>query len=91
MTTEPKTTGDLNALLAAHFRGERAIAAARRWISQNTNEILRRSDVMVFLRRRRDRLSEAEIEHCATEALNRWLSSRANRYRGKAPTSASRP
>jgi hypothetical protein len=67
-------------MFAAYFRGERAIAAARRFISRNANPVLRRSDVVVFLRGRRDRLSEADIEHCATEALERWLASRANRY-----------
>ena len=73
----------LEELFAAHFRGERAIAAARRFISRNSNVSLRRRDVVEFLRHRRDRLSEAEVEYCATEAMNRWLSSRANRFRSR--------
>jgi hypothetical protein len=75
------TSDRLDAMLAAHFRTERAIAAARRFISGNTNATLRRSDVVEFLRRRRDPLSAADIEYCATEALERWLASPANRYR----------
>ena len=71
----------LEELFAAHFRGEGAIAAARRFISRNSNVSLRRSDVVEFLRHRRDRLSEAELEYCATQAMERWLSSRANRFR----------
>jgi hypothetical protein len=39
--------------------------------------------VVEFLRRRREQLPEADIEHCATEAMNRWLSSRANRFRSR--------
>jgi hypothetical protein len=75
-------TGErLDEILAAHFRSERAIAAARRFISRNVNPTLRRSDVVEFLGRRRDQLSAGEIEYCATEALERWLSSRANRFR----------
>jgi len=75
-------TGErLDEILAAHLRGERAIAAARRFISKNVNATLGKSDVVEFLRRRRDRLSEADIEYCAAEALKRWLSSRANRFR----------
>jgi hypothetical protein len=58
------------------------MAAARRFISKNTNATLRLSAVVEFLRHRRDPLSEASLEYCATEAINRWLSSRANRYRG---------
>jgi hypothetical protein len=53
----------LEELFAAHFRGERAIAAARRFILRNSNVSLRRSDVVEFLRHRRDRLSEAEVEY----------------------------
>jgi hypothetical protein len=30
-----------------------------------------------------EQLPEADIEHCATEAMNRWLSSRANRFRSR--------
>jgi hypothetical protein len=60
-------TGErLNEMLAAHFRSERAIDAARR-----------------FLRRRREQLPEADIEYRATRAMNRWLSSRANRFRSR--------
>jgi hypothetical protein len=44
---------------------------------------LRTSEVVEFLRRRREQLPEADIEHCATEAMNRWLSSRANRFRSR--------
>ena len=77
-------TGDrLKEISAAYFRDERAIIAVRRLISRNTDATLRRSDVVLFLRRRRDQLSEAEIEYCATEALNRWLSSRENRFRSR--------
>jgi hypothetical protein len=68
-------------LFAAHFRCERAIAAARRFISRSINATLHRSDVISFLRHRRHRLAEVDIEYCATEAMNRWLSSRANRAR----------
>ena len=71
----------LEELFAAHFRGERAIAAARRFISKNVNATLRRSDVVEFLRHRRDQLSAADIEYCATEAMKRWLSSPAMRFR----------
>ena len=75
-------TGErLNEMLVAHFRSERAIDAARRLISRNVNAPLRRSEVVEFLRRRREQLPEADIEHCATEAMERWLSSRANRFR----------
>jgi len=65
----------------ALFRSERAIDAARRFISRNVNATLRTSEVVEFLRRRREQLPEADIEHCATEAMERWLSSRANRFR----------
>jgi hypothetical protein len=71
----------LEEMLAAHFRCERAIAAARRFISRNTNARLARSDVVAFLRRRRDQLSATDIEYCATEAMERWLSSPAMRFR----------
>jgi hypothetical protein len=70
----------LEEMLAAHFRGERAIAAARRFISRNSNVSLRRSDVVEFLRR----LSEGEVEYCATQAMEPLLSSRANRFRPRA-------
>jgi hypothetical protein len=74
-------TGErLDEMLAAHFRAERAIAAARGFVSKNINTILRRSDVVEFLRHRRDQLSAADIEYCATEVVNRWVSSRANRF-----------
>jgi hypothetical protein len=77
-------TGDrVKEIFAAYFRDERAITAAWRSISRNTDATLRRSDVVLFLRRRRDQLSEADIEYCATEALNRWLSSRPNRFRSR--------
>ena len=71
----------LNEMLTALFRSERAIDAARRFISRNVNATLRTSEVVEFLRHRRDRLSEAEVEYCATQAMERWLSSRANRFR----------
>jgi hypothetical protein len=71
----------LDQMLAAHWRGERAIAAARRFISRNLNATVSRSDVAEFLRHRRDQLAEADIEYCATEAMERWVSSRANRRR----------
>jgi hypothetical protein len=73
----------LNEMLTAHFRRERAIDAARRFISRNVNATLRTSEVVEFLRRRREQLPEADIEHCATEAVNRWLSSRADRFRSR--------
>jgi hypothetical protein len=48
-------TGEgLAGMLAAHLRGERAVAAPRRFISRNINATVRRSDVVEFLRRRRD-------------------------------------
>jgi len=72
---------DLAELLAAHHKYERANAAARRFISHCYATELRRSDVVSFLRRRRDPLSPDEIERCATDAIERWLSSRANRRR----------
>jgi hypothetical protein len=79
-------TGDgLKGIFAAYFRDEHAITAARRFISRNTDATLRRSDVVLFLHRRRDQLSYAEIEYCATEALSRWRSSRANRFRSRPP------
>ena len=74
----------LEELFAAHFRGERAIAAARRFISRNANVSLRRREVVEFLHHRRDRLSEVEVENCATQAIERWLSARANRFRPRA-------
>jgi hypothetical protein len=75
-------TGErLDQMLAAHFRCERAIAAARRFISGNVNATLRRSDVVEFLRHHRDQLAAADIEHCATETMKRWLSSRAMQFR----------
>ena len=73
----------LNEMLTAHFRSERAIDAARRFISRNVNATLRTSEVVEFLRRRREQLREADIEYCATEAMNRWLSSRPNRFRSR--------
>jgi hypothetical protein len=73
----------LNEMLTALFRSERAIDAARRFILRNVNATLRTSEVVEFLRHRRDRLSEAEVEYCVTEAMNRWLSSRANRFRSR--------
>jgi hypothetical protein len=72
-----------NEMLTAHFRSERAIDAARRFISTNLNATLRRSEVVEFLRRRREQLPEADIEYCATEAMNRWPSSRPNRFRSR--------
>jgi hypothetical protein len=77
----PRWGRAVTGMLAAHFRCERAIAAARRFISRNVNATLRRSDVVEFLRRRRDPLSAADIEYCANEAMDRQLASRANRYR----------
>ena len=75
-------TGErLDEMLAAHFRTERAIAAARRFIFRNVNATLRRIDVIEFLRDCRDRLSADAIEYCATEALKRWLASPAMRFR----------
>jgi hypothetical protein len=76
----PSTT--LDDLFGAHLRGERAIAAARRFISRYTEPRLTRSAVADFLRRRRDPLSPGDIDRCADEAIKRWMSSRANRYRG---------
>ena len=69
-------------IFTAHFRGERAIAAARRWISKNVNKTISSSDVAEFLKRRQEPLSPDEIDWCAREAMKRWMSSRANRYRG---------
>jgi hypothetical protein len=63
--------------------------SARRWLG-NVHEfaqllerlgVLPRSAVVAFLRNRRDPLSPDEIERCADEAIERWLHSRANRYR----------
>jgi hypothetical protein len=85
-------TGEgLAGMLAAHLRGERAVAAPRRFISRNINATVRRSDVVEFLRRRRDPLSAADIEYCATEAMDRWLASPANRYGRTAHVSAPLP
>jgi hypothetical protein len=70
----------LNEMLATHFRDERAIAAARRFISSNTNATVGRSDVVEFLRHHRDQLAAADIEYCATETIKRWLSSRAMQF-----------
>jgi hypothetical protein len=78
-------------MLAAHFRGERAIAAARRFISRNVNATLRRSDVVEFLRRRRDRLPAADIEHCATEAMDRWIAAERRRVHSNLRKRAGRP
>jgi hypothetical protein len=77
------TGGQFAEMLAEHLRGERSIAAARRFLSRNINATVRRSDVVEFLRRRRDPLSAADIEYCATEAMNRWLASPAMRFRPK--------
>jgi hypothetical protein len=71
----------LDHLLAAHFRYERANTAARRFISRSVDAGLPRSAVVAFLRNRRDPLPPEEIERCADEAIERWLRSRANRYR----------
>jgi hypothetical protein len=38
------------------------------------------TDVREFLRRRRDRLTAAEVEYCSKAAMERWLSSRANHF-----------
>ena len=68
-------------ILSAHLRGERAIAVARRWISKNVNKTISSRDVAEFLKRRRELLSPDAIDWCAREAMNRWMASRANRYR----------
>src|SRR5262249_22789229 len=65
---------------SAHLRRERAIAAARRFISASLAPGIKRSDVVALLRRRRDPLPEDEIVVAAEEALRRWLNSRANRW-----------
>jgi hypothetical protein len=79
------TADILGAALAGHFRCERAIAAARRFITRSIESTdLSRSAVVAFLRKRhRDPLAVDEIERCADEAMKRWLSSSANRYRGR--------
>jgi hypothetical protein len=68
-------------IFAAQIRTELAITAARRFITSNTNVTLSKSDVRAFLRRRRDQLSAAEIEECASEAMERWLRSPRMRFR----------
>jgi hypothetical protein len=77
------SAGRLDELLAAHFRGERAITAARRFISRNIAAVVRRSDVVEFLRRRRDQLPAADIEHCAIEAMNRWNAAEERRVHSR--------
>jgi hypothetical protein len=63
-------TGErLDEMLTSYLRGERAIAAARRFISRNGDATLRRSNVVEFFRRRRDQLSAVDIEYCATGAI----------------------
>jgi hypothetical protein len=69
-------------MFGKHLRCERAIAAGKRWISINCDEILGASDVEAVLARRRDQLSPELLAYCAREAVNRWMNSRANRYRG---------
>jgi hypothetical protein len=71
----------LDHLLAAHFRYERANTAAGRFISRSVDAVLPRSAVLGFVRNRRNLLSPDEFERCADEAIERWLRSRANRYR----------
>src|SRR5438270_7772065 len=71
----------LGKALAAHFKYERANVASRRFLSRCTESIVRRSDIIEFLRKRREPLESGDIEQCADEAIKRWLSSRANRYR----------
>jgi hypothetical protein len=72
--------------LADAFRYERGIVAARRFISRrlsrHKDEALRHSQVVAFLRKRRESLPENQIEDVADEAMHSWLKSRANRYRG---------
>jgi hypothetical protein len=79
MTTETKAD-ELEQMFAAHWRCERAIAAGRRYISPNSNAAVSQTDIREFLRRRRDRLSEAEVEYCSKQAMQRWLKSPANRW-----------
>jgi hypothetical protein len=70
---------DLAALFEAEMRRERAIAAARRWISRCELPELRRSDVVEFLRRRREPAPEDELAGIADEALRRYMSGEARR------------
>jgi hypothetical protein len=72
---------DMGNIFAAHFRYERANGAARRFISKSTAVTISRRDIVAFLQRRRDPLPPGQIERCAEEAIERWLRSRANRYR----------
>jgi hypothetical protein len=85
------SAGRFDEILAAHFRGERAITAARRFISRNIAAVVRRSDVVEFLRRRRDRLPAADIEHCATEAMDRWIAAERRRVHSNLRKRAGRP
>ena len=63
----------------AHFRRERAIASARRFISRFQAPKLCRSDVVALLRRRREPLPENELIGIADEALQQWMSSEERR------------
>ena len=73
----------LGDLLADHFRLERAVAAARRFIGQRIRkgQVAKRSDVVAFLGRRRERLHEEQLGGAADEAMRGY---RAGRYRGPA-------
>jgi hypothetical protein len=79
-----RPASSLSDMLAAHLRGERAIAAAKRFISRDLRHApeLRASDVAEFLERRREKLTADEVKMLASEAMTQWMNSRANRYRG---------
>jgi hypothetical protein len=70
---------DLACAFAAHFARERAVAAARRFISRSKVPVLRRSDAVAFLRRRRERLREDEGADIADEALRLCMKAAENR------------
>lgn len=76
---------DLDTMLASHFRNERAIAAAKRYLSRelSSQRTVSVSDVVAFLQRRRDPIPDGEIAELARRAMHEWVNSRANRrYRG---------
>ena len=77
-------TADIEQLLANHLRYERAIAAAKRYLSRELREqrTVSTADVRAFLRRRRDRLPDEVIAALALRIMREWVNSRANRYRG---------
>jgi hypothetical protein len=73
-TRRGRTMTDLVTLFEEEIRRGRAIAAARRFCSRSQLPVMRRSDVVAFLRRRPEQVPEDELIGIADEALQQWMS-----------------